>query len=1017
MAETGNPFAPDRSEAILREIRDELRTSHQTAGTAASPSGRPSPGFIATQQTVDRMVAGQWATMGWANAYQSSIKTSLANDLMGTMGLRAAPQTMWQREYEQMSSAMLGDRITSFPADLIMPGFGRRSRDMGAQIYQLSSRFNRAGDNLDTNVHASMNLGRELQLGAARDLRLSGADYGSILQTSAQAGQFDFAGGIGDVKSQFNELKSAVADLTKTMRLSAGEVSQTLGAFRQFGIVDVADQKRMAERLSATARTAGISTPEMAGMARAGAEFGLQFGLGAEGSMALSQNLAMAARGASRTGLISGNIMSAAGGVQGMVQAQQAAIQQFAGSAAGYYTALGAGAGATGGSLEDMLAGIGATGGTMGGIVAAESRRMDFMERMSGGQRQRLFNRNISQQMGMIGIDPNSAEATDYAFTMVRGQMGDAAGLAYARQNFSAEGRKQRWQDAYRTELSVENQKAQRDYQLKMENETMLGSLRQATGELGAGVAGMGMWAGRGVSSAFRQVGTFMGMNTSTFGQAAENLGLNGDDALSAEAAAGSIIAASRQGAAGNSREQAVKLTGSVTSASGLLATVGGVGGGLSGVAAGSWAGAKIGGMFGLGLGAPGAAIGMIAGGVIGAGLGYIGAKGVGGWAGQTELKGDEATNYLSALRGASGGISQRAVNIASGKSAEALSSLSSNQSFQKLLKNFTNGGKLSDADSREVAKLAAAAGSATGVSAEDVMGVARSMGVDVQMQDSYNSAASGAKRYEQTMADVMDGIESSKLSIASGEVAAGVQSYAKATTDVERNKARAQLSAAGINGRGMDNLITAIDEMDGGARNKLVSDASDYVTRRGDTAINKRMGAFNSLARNLASEAGAMNQAGGREAYERIQELEKDPRALLELMTGGGDAKDAALRDFLIRQDDTGMMRNLKELGGMDDLMQAGNDEQFQKVTGLSGETLQKLRTTFEGDSKLSPTQKSAMMKQAAASMMISTSAAVKQASDPVNIAANNMLLAANILREIQGKISGDTSTKGGKK
>lgn len=1007
-----DPFAPDKSEELLKEIRNELRESRQVAGGGAGPTGRPSPNFIATQQTVDRMVAGQWATLGWASAYQTSMKTSLANDLMGAMGLRAAPQTLWQREYEQLSSHMMGDRITSFAADLIMPGFGRRSRDMGAQIYQMSSRFNRAGDNLDTNVHASMNLGRELQIGAARDLRLSGADYGTILQNSANAGQFDFAGGLGDVKGQFNELKSAVADLTKTMRLSAGEVSQTLGAFRQFGIVDVADQKRMAERLAGTARVAGVSTPEMSEISRAARDFGAQFGLGAEGSMALGQNLAIAARGASRSGLISANIMSAAGGVQGMVQAQQAAIQQFAGSAAGYYTALGAGAGSTGGALEDMLAGIGATGGTMGGIVAAESRRMDFMGSMSGGQRQRLYNRNISQQMQMLGVDPNSAEATDYAFTMVRGQMGDAAGLAYARQNFSAEGRKQRWNDAYRTELSVENQKAQRDYQLKMENETMLGGFRQATGEVGAGLAGWGMAAGRQVSSWGRWAGTGMGFNVSTFGQAAENLGLNGDDALSAESAAGAFMSAARQGAAGNSREQAVKLTGSATSMSSGLAGAGIIGGGIIGMKAGAALGSFI--MPGLGT-TIGAGIGAIAGGIGGyATAGAVGAR----FGSALELTGDEATNYLSALRGASGGISQRVANIASGKSeSTVLSALSGNQSFQKLLKNFTSGGKLSDADSREVAKLAADAGKQAGVSAEDVMGVARSMGVDVQMQDSYNSAAAGAKRYEKTMEDVMDEVESSKLSIASSEVAAGVQAYAKATTDVDRNKARNQLTTAGISGRGMKTLTDNIDELDGGARNQLAADASDYVTRRGDMAIRKRMGAFNSLARNLATEAGAMNQAGGREAFERIQELQEDPQALMEIMLGGGDPKDAGLRDFLIRQDETGTMQKLKDLGGMDDLMQAGNDEQFMKITGLSEDKLRELRTTVDSDRSLSPTQKSAAMKQAASAMMLSTSTAVKQASDPVNIAANNMLLAANILREIQGKISGDASTKGAKK
>src|SRR5271157_110281 len=142
-----NPFTLNEQTQVLKDIRDSIR--HQGSVSAGMPlaSGRPTPQFIATQQSLDRMVAGQWATMGWADAYQTPIRTSLANDLMGVLGLRAAPQSMWQREYELFAGGMLQNRLSSFPADIIMPGFGRRSREMGAAMYQMSSRFNRAGDN------------------------------------------------------------------------------------------------------------------------------------------------------------------------------------------------------------------------------------------------------------------------------------------------------------------------------------------------------------------------------------------------------------------------------------------------------------------------------------------------------------------------------------------------------------------------------------------------------------------------------------------------------------------------------------------------------------------------------------------------------------------------------------------------------------------------------------------------------------------------------------------------------
>lgn len=1006
-----DPFAPDKSEALLREIRDELKQTRQTSPTGASGGSRPSPGFIAAQQTVDRMVAGEWAQMGWANAYSSSIKSSLANDIMGTLGFRAAPQSMWQREYEVMSRSMLGDRITSFPADLIMPGFGRRSRDMGAQIYQLSGRFARGDGNVNTDFHATMNMAREMQIGAATDMRLSGQDYNTILSHSANAGQFDLAGGMGDVKTQFNELRNAVADLTKTMRLGAGEVAQTMGAFRQFGIVDVADQKRMAERLASTARVAGISTPEMAELVRGGITGGLQMGLGAAGSAALAENLAMGARTASRSGLISGHIMAAAGGVQGMVQSQQAAIDRFASSGAGYYTLLGGAAGSQGGALDDILAGVGATGGTMGGIAAAEARKQDLLGGLSGGQRQRLYNRNLSQQMTMIGIDPNSAEAIDYAFSMVRGQMGDAAGLAYARQNFSAEGRKERWNSAFRTEMGVVNQRAQSDYQYKTENETIFGRLRQAQGELGAGLGRFGMSMGRVLSN----VGHFFGAD-STFQNAATAMGLNGDDALTAESAASAAMAAGRSTAAGFSREQAVKLTGSVSTAPAWLSVGGGVTGGIGGALAGSWAGVKLGAMVGM----AGSPIGSIGGAVIG------GLAGVAGGAilatasgGRSEgLTVEDGSAYRAAFNGANGNISARAMNIAGGKSPEALNALSSSASFRKLLEKYTSGGKLSDADSKDIATLAKAASNeagSAGISVEDVMGTARAMGVDVQLQQDYNSAAAGAARYEATMGKVLNNVESSKLSIASTEVAVGVQAFARATTDTERNLARGKLSAAGISGQGLKSLMSEIEGMDANARNKLVEDAGSYVGERGTIAANKRYNAFNRVAENFAAEAGAMNQAGGSEAYARIKELQKDPRALMDIMLGGGDVKDAGLRDFLIRQDDTGTMNKLKELGKIEDLMSTSSDDRFQKVTGLDSKTIKTLRDQI-GSSSASPTEKHAQMRAAASAMMIGQSTMMKQASDPANIAASNMLLAANILREIQGKISNATS-KGEKK
>jgi hypothetical protein len=1007
----GDPtFQLQAQEQLLRDIRDELRnTRQQTAGQGAAP-GRPSPGFVQAQMTADRMVAGEWASLGWANAYQTPIKSSLANDMMGAMGMRAAPQSMWQREYELMSGSMLADRVTSFPADLVMPGFGRHSRELGAQMYQMSGRFSRSGDGTHPSIHSAMNMAREIQIGAATDMRLSGKDYNQVFSQSAQAGQFDFAGNLGDVKSQFNELRNAVADLTKTMRVGAGEVAQTMGAFRQFGIVDVADQRRMAERMSVSARVAGISTPEMAGMVRSGIESGMSLGLGAQGSAALSENLAMAARDASRAGLISGHVMAAAGGVQGMVAAQQQAINQFAASGAGYYTSLGMANGGDGSSLGNMIAGLGATGGTLGGVVAAESRKLDMLGGMSGATRQRMFNRNIEQQMGMLNIDPGSPEATDYAFTMVRGQMGDAAGLAYARQNFSATGRKQRWAEMYRSEMEVENQSSQRSYQMKMENETMFGQVRQMTGQFGAGLGSAGMGIGRFFGGMGRTVGGWVGMRSSSFEQAQDAMGLTGDDALSAEGAAGAAVEAFKSQGKGQSRENAIKLTGSVTTGQTILGNSLMLGGGLAGGFAGFKAGAL--------LGSFGGPIGAVAGGLIGGAAGYLAAGWVGGHADATGLTGSDATSYLAAARGMTGGISDRAANIAQGKESQVLEALSGNQAFQRLI-SVSNRGKMSDSDSKQWSADLQTAATHAGINVEDVAGVVRSMGIDATMQDSYNSAKAGAGRYTDAMKNVMDGVEGSGLSIASTEVATGVQNYAKARTVSDQNIARARLASAGISGRSMDNLMKQMDSvgtMGSAERMKLAEDAGDYVSTQGSVAVDKRFRAFGRVAENIASEVAAAGEAGGMDAYKRIKELEKDPAALMELMTGGGDTKDAPLRDFLSRRDDTGMMQHMRELGSMQDLMSESADEQLVTLSGLDKGQLKQMRDKV-GSMGGTDSDRTSAMRKGIASMMVSQSQAVKQSASPEGVAASNMLLAATILREIQGKISGDASTKGDKK
>lgn len=1009
-----DPYSPlAQQEQILRDIRDEIkgqRNDNVSASMGSTPSGRPNPGFVKTQQTMDRMVAGEWGSLGWASAYQTQIKSSLANDMLGAMGLRAAPQTMWQREYESMSGSMMLDRIASFPAGLVMPGFVGRSRQLGQDLYSASGRFNRAGDGRDTSFSSVHSMARDIQLQASLDPRLSGRDYNTIFSDSAAAGQFDYAtglGGQGGVKGIFEELKSAVGDLTKTMRMSVSEVSQTLGAFRQFGIVDIADQRRMGERMSASARVAGLSTPEMATLVRGGIESGMQYGLGAQGSAALTQNLAMAAREASRSGLVSGHVVASGGGVQGIVSAQQNAINQFAGSNTGFYSLIGGQAGGDGSLLGDLNAGIGMVGGSTNTFVGAEARRMDIMGALSGSQRTRLYNKYLDQQMKMLGVDPtNSAEATDYAFQLSRGSMGDAAALAYARSNYSTQGRRQRFRESFGTEMELERQKSQQDYQRYTENESFIGKFRQGTGLIGYAVGSAGTWAGNKLG----QLGRAMGMD-GTFTESLKRMEAEGGDAdLSPESLAAAASVGLTEGADNNaaSRVANIKLMGSVRGRGwrGWAATTGGA---LAGAG-------TVGGLTALAL-TPTGPIGMAIGGTLGAVAGGIGgsllASGlVGSWGSNaaTELTGQAAQDYMSAFAASTGKVSQRANNISGNKEAGTLSRLMGSSSYKSLISKMDRTNLAPD-ESSEVARLAASAAHEAGgsLTTQDVLGVARNQGMEVDMQAFYGAGIGSSKGYVKSMDDLLDGAKSKGLMLASANVAEGIRAYAQAGKDTtQQGLAMNKLREAGITGAAMQQVRDKVGGMKDEDRAKLADDAKAYIQDRGSKQGDKLMAVMGRVATSKLSEMGISSQ----EDKARLEELagKRGPGDLLDLLTGNAEGKDKLLAEALGKSDP--FMAKVMGLGSMTDLMETSSDNRLKEITGASDETLSRMRDAAR---KFGGNNATGAFRKAVGMMAFGANDEVKQASSPEGVAASTMKTAADILDRIVKDLNQQQS--GGKK
>ena len=252
-----SPMQALQQSEMLREIRDELRMSRMSGGgapgtSAGSSMGSAKPGstFVQAQIAADRALAGEWGNLGWSHAYKGQHSSSLINDAMAMSGLVRAPNTMFQSEYQDYASQAFGARLATMPGRLIAPGFMGRADSLAASMAAMSPRFSRYGDGgsgplgYGASQMSANRFGREMQAGASRDMLLSGKDYNSIFDSGSSSGQFDFARSTGDLSKTFAELRTATADLTRSMRMSVDEVGQTLGALRQYGVKDVGEQYR-----------------------------------------------------------------------------------------------------------------------------------------------------------------------------------------------------------------------------------------------------------------------------------------------------------------------------------------------------------------------------------------------------------------------------------------------------------------------------------------------------------------------------------------------------------------------------------------------------------------------------------------------------------------------------------------------------------------------------------------------------------------------------------------------------
>lgn len=514
---------------VLKEIRDEIRASRTTnpLGGQASVTGRPHNTFVQSQMMMDRMASGEWANMGWANAYTSRFQSSWMADISAAAGAQRSTNTMTQMEFQNNAFQSLGNRATRLIGGIVSPHYTGEVQHLTQDIFENSQRFARFGDSLTGIMGSGMNLGasnklaRQVTALSFNDMRMNSADYSDTVSIGMKNSQYDHVQSNEEFLKKTKDLASAVGDLTRTLHLSVKEIGDSMGAMRQRGIVDVADQRRELMKIQAAAQIGGLTTGQAMNAWDGAAQSGFTMGISAQVSGQVGVGNTALTRQMSREGVISQTTMALGGGAEGIGRSITDAQLRHLSSQAGYLQALGGG-GRMGqrSSMSDMMDGLSEVGGSIDKILSSEARKTEFIEKMSKdpGAVTRNYNRSIEDQInwmtgsgnkpGQKPYDMGSEGARDRAYSLVRGDMGDAAGLAYANTNFSYAGRRNRDYTAFTTDMAGDIQQNKLDYDRWAINNTKVGKLQsglKVIRSLPGRMADWGMrqWEGNGQTSVF----------------------------------------------------------------------------------------------------------------------------------------------------------------------------------------------------------------------------------------------------------------------------------------------------------------------------------------------------------------------------------------------------------------------------------------------------------------------------------------------------------------------------------
>lgn len=456
MADIDQAFLQSQTE-MLREIRDELRAGRSMQSGGASGGGlsggsaRPGHTFVAAQSIADKTLMGQWNSLGWSQAYQSSYKSSFSGDLAAMIGFNRAPSSLTQDEFKDLAGQSMTARVSTSLAGIISPNYAASTNALAHEIHQNSGRFIRFGNPsagaLGTGFDFSTerSLSRQIQTAALGDLRMDGKDYAAMTSLGMRSGQFDSTGNADDFMKKVKEMASATGDLTRALHMSVQEVGTAMGNLRQLGVTGVAQQRSMMMQVGGAAMVAGMSSPEMLQMSGGIAQSGMQMGLNTATTMPAAATQAAVIRSLSQAGIVSPQLMAMGGGTAAITNNIMQATMGFAGSMGGYLSFMGGGANRGANTFNSQLHGIGATGmGTFEGSMTMDLDRVDRMSTMSSTQLDSLMRNQMESTIRLSGVsDMTSHTAEGMAFQLSRNQgMDEAAARIYAKSNFTVSGRR-----------------------------------------------------------------------------------------------------------------------------------------------------------------------------------------------------------------------------------------------------------------------------------------------------------------------------------------------------------------------------------------------------------------------------------------------------------------------------------------------------------------------------------------------------------------------------------------------